>query len=587
MTDDESPTESQPVEPDSTQAAAAEVVTEVVPEGKPWWRRPGVLALIAGGVALITAIALVVVLVVLPDGSQQAEEQVFLQPAAEPGADPFTEASFATPQDPAMTSPGPDPAGVPPADANQTRSVYGDTDGLFGGTRNESTCDGQGLINYLQQQPAKAAAWASVPKISVDQIPGYIQQLTPVRLRADTRVLDHGYVNGQAYSRPAVLQAMTAVLVDKYGMPRVRCMSGSPLLDIPEVQQIQQQQAPTGQQTQPLRRAIARRPVFIGTPWRGFDPRVIVVVLRPLRNRIIDFIILLDLRRLPIIILFGRRIGIRLGITGVDLRVFDVDIVVARPPRPNVAPPPQALPPVPLPLQAAPVPPPVQVPPVQGPPPLIPVQSQPPQVPPLGQPPAIAPPPVVAQPPVVQGPPLVPLPPIDNGFTPLDPGELFPPVMPPVFQGPVHQQPLSPPVFQSPMDPGTHQLPLSPPVIQSPMDPGTHQQPLSPPVIQQPVSPPIVQGPSSSMPGGHQSGELPADSPGVTVPKIDGSNTNPDYPNLPQPPSSSGSGSGSDTGSGSGLGPSTPPDYGSLPGPSDTGGNPGGSLQCDPVLNPC
>jgi hypothetical protein len=249
MTDEESPTESEPtqaapVASEPTQSAPivgqpAEVLTEVIPPARPWWRRPGVVGLLAGGVALITAIALVVVLVVLPDGSQEAEEQVFLTPLDDPGADPFTDASMATPLDQTMTSPGPDPAGAPPADPNATRTVYGDTDGLFGGTRNESTCDGQGLINYLQQQPAKAAAWASVHKISVDQIPGYIQQLTPVRLRADTRVLDHGYVNGQAYSRQAVLQALTAVMVDKFGMPRVRCMSGSPLLDIPEVQQIQ------------------------------------------------------------------------------------------------------------------------------------------------------------------------------------------------------------------------------------------------------------------------------------------------------------------------------------------------------------
>jgi hypothetical protein len=198
MTDEESPTESRPPEFEPTQAAPveseltqaapmvdqpAEALTEVIPPSRPWWRRPAVLGLIAGGVALITAIALVVVLVVLPDGSQQAEEQVFLTPRDDPGADPFTDASMATPLDSTMTTPGPDPAGVPPADPNATRTVYGDTDGLFGGTRNESTCDGQGLINYLQQQPAKAAAWASVQKISVDQIPGYIQQLTPVRLR--------------------------------------------------------------------------------------------------------------------------------------------------------------------------------------------------------------------------------------------------------------------------------------------------------------------------------------------------------------------------------------------------------------------
>jgi hypothetical protein len=617
MTDEESPTESEPtqaapVASEPTQATSPEIVTEVIPQGKPWWRRPGVVGLLAGGVALITALTLVVVLVVLPDGSQQAEEQVFLTPLDDPGADPFTDASMATPLDPTMTTPGPDPAGAPPGDPNATRTVYGDTDGLFGGTRNESTCDGQGLINYLQQQPAKAAAWASVQKISVDQIPGYIQQLTPVRLRADTRVLDHGFVNGQAYSRQAVLQALTAVMVDKYGMPRVRCMSGSPLLDIPEVQQIQQQQAQPGQQAQPVRRAVARRPVFIGTQWRGFNPRVIVVILRPLRNRIIDFIILLDLRRLPIILLFGRRIGIRLGIAGVDLRVFDVDLVVARP-RAVVVPAPQAPPPLaPPPIQAAP---PVQAPPpVQGPPRgQPPVQAQPPvQGSPGGQPPVVGLPPVVAQPPVVQAPPAFPpIPAINSVFPPLGPEVLLPPIM-----GPVH-----PPVIAGPMGPGVHQPPAivpQAPAIAGPMGPEGHPPPVpvSPPVIQQPVSPPVIQSPSGSTSGGIEGDpvvpQVPSGSgsgtgsgssnsgtfPGTPAVPEDPSGTGsgsgsgstnsgtfPGTPAVPQVPSGTGSGSGTESGSGSGT--YQEPNYGSLPGAGSGSGDPGGNLQCDPILNPC
>jgi len=89
---------------------------------------------------------------------------------------------------------------------------------------------------------------------------------------------------------------------------------------------------------------------------------------------------------------------------------------------------------------------------------------------------------------------------------------------------------------------------------------------LLPPIIRGPSSPPVIMGPP------------------VHVPKIDRSNTNPGYPNLPQPPGSS---SGSGSGSGSGSTPYTPPDFGSLPGAGDTGGDPGGNLQCDPVLNPC
>src|SRR6202171_4892975 len=82
------PSQSQPTEPQATEAppttrieapteavayskSADEPKSEVIAPRRPWWRRPGVLGLIAGGVALLTAIALVVVLVVLPDSSKQ------------------------------------------------------------------------------------------------------------------------------------------------------------------------------------------------------------------------------------------------------------------------------------------------------------------------------------------------------------------------------------------------------------------------------------------------------------------------------------------------------------------------------------
>jgi hypothetical protein len=454
MTDEESPTESQPTESQPTEsqpteaqpteAQPTEAQTEVMTPNKPWWRRPGVLGLIAGGVALLTAIALVVVLVVLPDKSNQADQQeVFLEPTASPGQDSFTEASYATPPQPPVTNPGPDPAGPPPAQANQVRTVYGDTDGLFGGTQNETTCDAEGLITYLQQRPDKAAAWASVPKITVEQIPGYIRQLTPVLLRNDTRVIDHGYVNGQAYSRQAVLQALTAVLVDKYGIPRVRCVSGSPLLEIP-VPQAQPAPQP-GPQVQPAPRPpSARPPVFIGQQWRGFNPRVVVVILRPLRNRIIDFIILLDLRNVRLAILFARRIGIILADLALDL---------VRPPRPIVA-----GPPAPLPLQP-PLPPRQDLAPVQAAPEPVPAAPPPP-------PPLVAPPPVPVPAPPLQdpGPYVI----TDPGYPP-DTGPLYPPLYPPVY---------NPPVYDPPMPP--HQQPgLVPPQQIPQQDPGVTQAPPS------------------------------------------------------------------------------------------------------------
>ena len=64
-----------------------------------------------------------------------------------------------------------------------------------------------------------------------DQIRDYVGQLTPVLLRADTRVTNHGFANGKATTLQSVLQAGTAVLIDKFGAPRVRCECGNPLLE--------------------------------------------------------------------------------------------------------------------------------------------------------------------------------------------------------------------------------------------------------------------------------------------------------------------------------------------------------------------
>ena len=65
--------------------------------------------------------------------------------------------------------------------------------------------------------------------ISVADIPTYIGTLTPMQLRADTRVTNHGFVDGHATSLQSVLQAGTAVLVDDQGRPRVKCGCGNPL----------------------------------------------------------------------------------------------------------------------------------------------------------------------------------------------------------------------------------------------------------------------------------------------------------------------------------------------------------------------
>jgi hypothetical protein len=85
------------------------------------------------------------------------------------------------------------------------------------------------MVAFLANNPDKAAAWATVEGISPADIAGYIAGLTPVLLRADTAVTNHGFADGAATTLHSVLQVGTAVLVDRFGVPRARCACGNPL----------------------------------------------------------------------------------------------------------------------------------------------------------------------------------------------------------------------------------------------------------------------------------------------------------------------------------------------------------------------
>ena len=138
------------------------------------------------------------------------------------GSNPFT------------ASVGKDHAGVtPPTGAASTTggpaTYVASTPGLYGGTRNISVCDARQLVSFLEQNQSKAAAWAGVLGIQTSQIASYVDQLTPVLLRTDTRVTNHGYFDGQATTLQSVLEAGTAVMVNQYGQPTVKCYCGNPL----------------------------------------------------------------------------------------------------------------------------------------------------------------------------------------------------------------------------------------------------------------------------------------------------------------------------------------------------------------------
>jgi Domain of unknown function (DUF6777)/Fic/DOC family len=175
--------------------------------------------------------------------------EVVASPISTAGANPFT------------SSVGTDKSGMkPPSGAASTSGgpvrYVASLAGLYGGTRNYKSCDAQKLIGFLQQNPAKAQAWASTLGISTAQIPAYVSGLTPVLLRTDTRVTNHGYVHGVADPIQSVLQAGTAVFLNRYGEPVVKCYCGNPLTP-PE---------------------LLAQPVYTGPLWASFTTVSITII---------------------------------------------------------------------------------------------------------------------------------------------------------------------------------------------------------------------------------------------------------------------------------------------------------------------
>ena len=131
----------------------------------------------------------------------------------------------------AIALPDVPPLGAALGEALDGIAVDGDEPGLYGGSRDIATCDVEQMIEFLTDpdNADKAEVWAGVHDIDVDEIAEFIDGLTPVRLRFDTRVTNHGFFDGEATQIQSVLQAGTAVLVDDEGVPRAKCACGNPL----------------------------------------------------------------------------------------------------------------------------------------------------------------------------------------------------------------------------------------------------------------------------------------------------------------------------------------------------------------------
>ncbi|MEV6316136.1 DUF6777 domain-containing protein [Streptomyces sp. NPDC051776] len=212
-------------------------------------------------------VAVVVAVVLTRSTGEPESEELFLQAASSQGPDPYSDS---TAEDSSGIPPTATPS-APPSGAGGTRSIEGSEPGLYGGTRDSSSCDVEKQIDYLSSDRAKAKAFAGVQNIDEGRIPSWLRGLTPVQLRADTRVTNHGYRNGEATSYQSVLQSGTAVLVDDRGVPRVRCACGNPL-------------------TPPS--ALKGTPKQRGNSWPGYNRSNVVAVAPAPRD--IDWFVLYD-----------------------------------------------------------------------------------------------------------------------------------------------------------------------------------------------------------------------------------------------------------------------------------------------------
>ena len=211
------------------------------------------------GIAIGAAIALVFILLgagltfvlTRSDSTPQADNAVTV--TTEPistTTDPFT---------PPIAPAGEESTDVPVTDPVQTEepiTVEGGRVGLYGGTEKAGTCDKEKLINFLESSPDKAAGWATVVGVDTDQIRPFVSALTPLILRSDTRVTNHGWNAGGVTTVVSVLQAGTAVLVDDYGVPVVKCFCGNPLTPPP----------------------VIVEPTYVGPTWQGWNPQSVTII---------------------------------------------------------------------------------------------------------------------------------------------------------------------------------------------------------------------------------------------------------------------------------------------------------------------
>lgn len=196
-------------------------------------------------------------------GSSAVTLEVFDSDGPDPfvGAAPVTAGAPALPAMPSVPTAADPDSGLQLVRADTPQLFGGSGRGeaaLYGGSNERTVCDPQTLIDFLDAHPDRATAWADVFGLSTVEISSFVRSLTPVVLLRDTAVTNHGFATGRAVPRQSVLQAGSAVLVDGFGVPAVRCACGNPLLG-PEIVDLPGSS-------------------FIGTRWSGFDPAGVLSV---------------------------------------------------------------------------------------------------------------------------------------------------------------------------------------------------------------------------------------------------------------------------------------------------------------------
>jgi hypothetical protein len=198
-----------------------------------------VLVSVGLAVALILAVGVVVLMVRINSDAASARRE------------PVNTAT-----NPFLPPVGDDAVGVVPP-AGSAGTFTASTPGLYGGTLNKASCDAPKMVEFLDANPEKASAWAGVLGISTADIDSFVSTLTSVVLRSDTMVINHGFVDGEANALVSLLQAGTAVLVNQFGLPVVKCYCGNPL------------KAYTG----------GKRRTYTGPSWSSFNPAQVTTVV--------------------------------------------------------------------------------------------------------------------------------------------------------------------------------------------------------------------------------------------------------------------------------------------------------------------